>query len=393
MPKLPSLRLIVLLASLALIAPAAAQATSAAVPQGFVGVNADGPVFPDTDHHINLDQQLGTMVSGGVESVRVVFDWSQAQPYANWDEVPAAQRSQFVDVAGIPTRFDSTDQIVGEAAAHHLSVLPVVVNSPGWDANQLDGRAEANPRSVYWYGQYLQALVLRYGPKGTFWAHRAVKQPIGMWQIWNEPDLKRFWSVQPFAPTYVVMLQAASAAIKAVDPGAKVVLGGLTNYSWKDLESIYRVPGARSAFDVVAIHPYTKQPEGVIKLLGYARGVMDGNGDRSKPMIADEISWPSSVGQTNQNYFTWIATRAGQASNVEKILPLLASNRARLRLTGFYYYTWAGHEFHNAPPWNFAGLFDYTGGRFLAKPAFTAFKRAALALEHCRAKVTATRCA
>ena len=402
MPTLPTLTrprpLIALVAVLMLLSPATAVARAAApaspsIPQGFVGVNVDGPVFPDLDNHLDLGRQLGVMVSGGVQSVRAVFDWARAQPYSNWNDVPAGQASNFVDVAGVPTRFDITDQIVGLAAQRGLSVLPVVVNSPAWDADQLDGKAEANPRSVYWYGQYLQALVERYGPRGSFWAHRRTRQPIRMWQIWNEPDLARFWSEQPFAPSYVNMLQAAHTAIKQVDPSAKVVLGGLTNFSWHDLDSIYKVPGARSAFDVVAIHPYTDQPRGVIKILGYAHGVMSAHGDGRKPLIADEISWPSSRRQTNQNYFSWATTAAQQARNVAAIIPLLARNRKRIGLSAFYYYTWAGHEFRNADPWSFAGLFNYTGGgHFVAKPAFAAFKRAALALEHCRAKATATRC-
>jgi hypothetical protein len=362
------------------------------VPQGFVGVNTDGPVYPDTDDHVDLAQQLGLMASSGVQNIRVVFDWAQAQPYASWNDVPAGQSSQYVDVGGIPTKFGALDQIVGLAAQRGLTMLPVVVNSPAWDADQLDGEYEANPRSVYWYALFLQALVQRYGPQGSFWAHAPAKLAIRMWQIWNEPDLIRYWSVQPFADTYVTMLRAARAAIKQADPGAKIVLGGLTNYSWRDLASIYNVKGARSLFDVVAIHPYTKQPKGVLKILGYVRGVMAGNGDRRKPLIADEISWPSSLKQTD-GYIGWATTAAGQARNVAKIVPMLAQNRTRLGLAGFYYYTWAGQEYHNANPWNFAGLLDYTGHRLMPKPAFNAFKQAALAIEHCRVKTVGSRCA
>ena len=82
-----------------------------------------------------------------------------------------------------------------------------------------------------------------------------------MWQIWNEPNTST-WPIQPFAKTYVALVRAARTAISRVDPGAKVVLAGMPNYSWHDLETIYRVRGARRLFDVVAIHPYTAQPAG-----------------------------------------------------------------------------------------------------------------------------------
>jgi hypothetical protein len=77
---------------------------------------------------------------------------------------------------------------------------------------------------------------------------------------------------------------------------------------------------------------------------------------------------------------------------VATIIPLLVKNRKRLGIAGFYYYTWAGQEYRNADPWNFAGLVAYTGRSLVTKPAFSAFKRAALALEHCRAKTTAGAC-
>jgi hypothetical protein len=401
----PLLALLVLVAAgLALLlagSPAAAQKPAGsqakalpAVPQGFVGMMVDGPVFPDVDNHINLGQQLDRMVASGVESLRVVFDWAQAQPYSDWSEVPASQKKNFIDENGIPTRFQSMDQIVALAAQRGLTVLPVILNSPKWDADPAQPGAEANPHSIYWYAQFAQELVQRYGPRGSFWAHRSAKDPIHMWQIWNEPNILAFWPIQPFAQSYVTMLSAARSAIKSADPSAKIVLAGMPNYSWKALAQIYQVSGARSLFDVVAIHPYTKTPRGVIQILTYVRRVMNAHGDRNKPILADEVSWPSSAGKTSHNAgLDFADTEAQQARNVGQLLPLLASNRVRLGLAGFYYYTWAGRDRTNSLPFDFAGLFHFAGNRFTAKPVYSVFARAALALEHCRSKsVRATRC-
>jgi hypothetical protein len=191
------------------------------------------------------------------------------------------------------------------------------------------------------------------------------------------------------------MLSAARAAIKSADPRAKIVLAGMPNYSWRDLSKIYKVNGARSLFDVVAIHPYTKTPQGVITILKYVRAVMNANGDSGKPLVADEVSWPSSAGKTKHNVgFDFATNEAQEARNVGQLLPLLAKNRKRLNLAGFDYYTWAGRERRNSLPFEFAGLFRFTANRFIAKPVLEAFSRGALALEHCRAKrVRATSCA
>jgi hypothetical protein len=349
---------------------------AAAVPQGFVGMNIDGPLLNDP---VNLPQQFHKMVSAGVESIRVAFSWAAAQP-----------------VKDGPINFATTDAIVGDAAQRDLSVLPVVLYAPDWDAAPHPPNTFPRPARTAPYAAYARALVLRYGPRGSYWSqHRNVpRRPIRMWQIWNEPNFYSLWPTTPFAPTYVKLVHAAHAAIKRADPGAKVVLAGLPNLSWKSLAQIYAVRGAGKDFDVVAVHPYTTQPSGVITILQLVRAVMAHHGDAGKPLLATETGWNSSIGRQPSDNYCCQTTRAGQVRDVNAVLPLLASHRQRLHLLGFYFYTWATQESTGAPSFNFAGLFDYTaGGRFLQKPAFNAFSRGALALERCRRKgATATRC-
>ena len=153
-----------------------------------------------------------------------------------------------------------------------------------------------------------------------------------MWQIWNEPHFTSYWSQQPFAPGYVKLLAAAHAAIKAADPGAKVVLAGLADFSWQYLAQIYRVPGARRLFDIVALHPYTAEPRGVITIMQRVRAVMNQFGDRAKPILATEITWPSSEGKAPPQ-FGVSTTEAGQAARLAAVVPLLMANRSKLGLT------------------------------------------------------------
>jgi hypothetical protein len=364
------------------------------VPQGFVGVNADGPLVGGASG-VNLDQQLGLMVTSGVQSMRVAFSWAGAQPYARAADVPAAESAQYTDVAGVPTNFAGTDAIVGAAARHGLSILPTVLYAPSWDAraNTNDKGGIPEPRSDGPYAAYLTALIGRYGPHGSFWAQNPSipRVPIREWQIWNEPDVAAYWN-PPFARTYVGLLRAAHNAIKRADPGAKVVLAALTGYAWSGLRQIYRIGGARRLFDVVSADAYTKVPANVIRFLGFMRGVMDQHGDRAKPLLATELSWPSSVGQ-GQVHYDFDSTPAGQARNLAALLPLLGRARAALGLAGFDWYTWLGAESRGASDFNFSGLLKVQDGAVTAKPALAAFRRGALALEGCRSKgPLATRC-
>jgi hypothetical protein len=338
-----------------------------------VGVTFGGPVLTRA---VNLAGQLDAAVASGVESLRVEINWAEIQP------------------RDAPGRFAELDAIVAGAAARGLSVLPVVEYAPSWDALR-PGEPGSPPRDPAPYARFLTALIARYGPNGSFWAaHPSLPRlPIRMWQIWNEPHFTSYWSVQPFAPSYVRLLTAAHAAIKTADPGAKVVLGGLAEFSWQYLQQIYSVPGAKSQFDVVAIHPYTAQPAGVITILQRVRAVMDRFGDGAKPILATEVTWPSSQGKAPPQ-FGVSTTEQQQAARLGQLMPLLESERTKLGLMGFYWYTWIGDETRRAAPdaFDFAGLEKFVGGTVSPKPALGVFKHWALSLEGCRHKATGATC-
>lgn len=356
-------------------APARGDAT-ARVPQGFVGMTAGDLFFPG----VNPQSQLGLMVSSGVESLQIGIDWASTEPSPgvyNWS---------------------STDQAVGLAAEHGLTLLPVVANAPLWDGSTPRSHPDWQriPTRTAPFATFMKALVHRYGPRGTFWAENPTitKVPIRMWTIWNEPNFPFGWYKQPFERSYVTVLRAAHAAIKSADPGAKVVLAGLPNFAWQTLAQIYKVPGARDAFDVVNAHSYTATPGHVIEFLQLVRAVMNRAGDTRKPIIVGEFGWPSSLGKTTTSYNGIATTVAGQARKVAAVLPMLGSHRKALRLLSIYYYDWIGND-NPFDAFNFSGLLEltYPAGQLRAKPALAAFRRGALALEDCRQKASvATRC-
>jgi hypothetical protein len=366
-------------------------ATAAPVPQGFVGVDVDGPVF-GSGTEIDFPAQLKTMVSSGVQSIRAAFSWAAAQPYQSDADVPDDQTSQFSDIGGVPTNFQFTDMVVGDAARDRITVLPTVLYTPPWDA-VTNSSGVAYPRRYQPYGAYLTALIDRYGPRGSFWRQnpRIPKMPIRSWQIWNEPDLAYYWK-QPFASSYMSMLKVAHAAVKKADPGAKIILGALTNTAWKALGQIYKVKGAKNLFDVVSVNGFTKIPANVMLFMLFVRRVMAHFGDGTKPLIATELSWPSAKGETKAK-LDFITSQAGQAHNLSALLPLIGQQRVSLHLIGFYWYTWMGQEDPNTGPFNYSGLLGFHNGKVTVKPALAAFRNGVLTLEGCKRKgPAATRC-
>ena len=370
------------LAALLLILPTLGAARSsrhtrgpAVTPFGFVGMNVDGPLL---DPGVNLTPVFSTMESSGVQAVRTTFSWAAAQP-----------------VQGGTIDFSQTDGLVAAAAARGMTVLPVIIYTPSWDAAPHDPGTLAIPADDAPYAAYASALVHRYGPHGSYWSeHPSVRRlPIRTWQIWNEPNFNYYWR-QPFMDSYVKLLAAAHAAIRAADPGAKIVLAGFPNLAWQSLDKIYSVPGASGDFEIVAVHPYTEQPSNVIRFLQYVRAAMKRHGDARKPLLVTETGWNSSDGHHPADNFCCQTSESGQVAKVKAELPLLAADRKSLNLLAFYFYTWAGNEHDGAPSFNFAGLFDDRSGRLAVKPVYSVFRHGALALERCaRPGATAGTCA
>jgi len=342
--------LAVLLLALLTAAPAAAR--TPAVPSDWLGVVADGPL---TDPAAAHDGEWDLVADSGAATARTAFYWRDGQPAG-----PGV-----VD-------FTPYDRVVLAAARRGLGVLPVVHGTPDWAAEAPDEFASA-PRDPADFGRFLEALVARYGPSGSLWReHPEVRRrPIRDWQVWNEPNLTRYWSRQPFARSYVRLLRTARRALRRADRRARVILAGLPNESWVALRAIYRAGGRRS-FDAVALHPYTGRPRNVVRLAEFARRVMRRYGDRRKPLWITELSWPAAKGKTDGTVGFETDDR-GQARRLREGLRRLAVARRRLRIERVYWYTWLSAE---AGPSSFdwSGLRRLRGGEVVSAPALGVFR-------------------
>jgi polysaccharide biosynthesis protein PslG len=340
--------------ALLLLALLPAAASAKPLPKNFFGMMINGPLdSPKTD----LMAEEGAMRAAGVESQRVPFNWDRIQ--RDPDAAPD---------------WSEPDRKVLAAAANGMSVLGLVLGSPAWASVHPDIPLSP-PKDPATYGNFMRLAIARYGPFGTFWTeHPEVPaMPVRAWQVWNEPNLSDYFSVQPFPKPYVRLLRAARKAIRSADPGAKVVMAGLANFSWKDLARLYRAH-VKGLFDVAAVHPFSGFPINSVKIVRSNRRVMDRHGDRRKPIWLTELTWTSAKGKT-KNIHNWETTPAGQARRLTRGYRLYVKERRKLRLQRIYWYTWAGYD---SPP----NSFDYSGlrhstadGVFSDKPALAAFKR------------------
>jgi hypothetical protein len=353
-------RLAALLATLCAALLLAGPAQARSVPRGWLGVQADGPL---TERGNPFGSEWSLMAASGVESVRAAFDWRAAQPTADG-----------------PIDFGPTDAMVLSAARAGLPVLPVVQWTPAWAAAHRGDGAGSPPRADSDYIRFLVALVRRYGPRGSLWAqHRDVpRRPIRAWQVWNEPNFRFYWSRQPFARRYVKLLRASRRALRRADRGSRTILAGLANESWVALRAIYRA-GGRGTFDAVAVHPYTKRPRDVLRLVERSRRVTREFHDGRRPIWVTELSWPASKGKATDAP-RFVTDERGQASRLSVALTLLARNRRRLRIGRVVWYTWLSRE---PSPFLFdwSGLRRLHGDRVANAGSLAAFRRVAHRLE------------
>ena len=356
------LALAVVIAASLLIAPASA---GAAVPASFFGVMSDGAVFAPT---VDLGSELALMRNSGVGSTRVAVQWRALQPQPG-----------VLDFAAF-------DAFVLATARAGVRILPVVLGTPAWAARD-PSNAASPPKDPRQYGDVLTALVQRYGPAGTLWTQHpeVTRVPIRQWQIWNEPDLGKYWAAKDWAPGYVALLRAARSAIKAADPSAKVVLAGLTNRSWVDLRRVYAAGGGR-LFDLAAVHPFSRRVPNVLKIVTLVRREMRRHGDARKPLVLSELSWSSGRGHSTFNY-GWETTEKGQALHLASALARLAARRQADHIAGVYWYTWLSPAIGGKDSFDYSGLRRLdASGHPVSKPALAAYRIVARRSERASAR-------
>jgi hypothetical protein len=228
-----------------------------------------------------------------------------------------------------------------------------------------------------------RTLVERYGPNGSIWAEMPAlpRRPIRQWQVYNEPNLKRFWPVRPYARSYVRTLRAAERGIRSADPPATVVLAGLTGKAWNALSRLYEA-GAGGAFDAVALHTYTALPANVPRIVRYTRRVMRQHRDGKLPIWLTELSWPAAAGQFPDLPRWAAATDSQQARLLDEALRRLARSRERLGIAAVLWFSWLTPE--TTRSWfDWSGLRRIRDGTRVDAPALGAFRDWAQRLEGC----------
>jgi hypothetical protein len=263
----------------ALLAGGAADA-GAAVPPGFYGVNAGGGLVNDAAARPAALQAMG---AGGLSFVRVDASWGAVEPLP--------------PVAGVHTYVWAVyDLWVADLARFGLRWYPMLGYSAAW-ARPAGSDTFAPPAGDADFAAFAAALAARYGSGGSFWAaHPELPNlPTIVYGIWNEPSYDHFWSGPEATPArYMSLYLAAHAAIKSVDPGARVAAGELLDSGTIDGAAYLRAmldsaPAARGQIDAVAWHPYVGDVDQVLESVRRARVTLAQYGLGHVPIEVTEV--------------------------------------------------------------------------------------------------------
>jgi len=276
--------------------------------------------------------------------------------------------------------FATLDAQIGAAAAHGIRVQPFVYGTPGWVAPE-QARPPLSVRASTAWSSFLRVLVRRYGGGGEFWREQARREPIRLWQIWNEPNFVLFWKPWPSADAYARLLRVSARAIHDIDPGALIALAGVAPVNagirtWVFLRRLLRIPGVRRDFDTAALHPYSTTLPELEYQLRKVRGVMAAVGLGRRPLLVTEL------GVASQGTYpsAFVRGTTGQAEFLRVAYARLLEMRRRWRIGGVDWFTWQDGT-QPDPHCAFcegAGLLDVSGR---PKPAWWALRRTARASE------------
>ncbi|HJZ73251.1 MAG TPA: beta-galactosidase [Vicinamibacterales bacterium] len=171
----------------------------------------------------DADKQAEMMAAAGVGWVRVDLAWSAAEPEAGRYD------------------FRTWDRFLDSFEPHGIRVLFILdygnrLYEDGLPPSTASGRA---------------GFAAFGGAAARHFRGRAA------WEIWNEPNVPRFWAGTPDPAGYVALARAAAAEIRREDPRAWILgpsLGGDT-FDFTYLSATFNL-GLLDIVDAVSVHPY-----------------------------------------------------------------------------------------------------------------------------------------
>ena len=253
---------------------------------------AAGPVWaadPALPYGINAHLASGALLdrvaAAGIAWVRVDFNW--------WMMEPARGTYDWA----------RTDAVVADARARGLHLYATLAYTPAWaNGGQSPNTPPVDPQD--WYA-FVFTTVSRYRGR------------IRHWGLWNEPNLKHFFSGSP-AQYIDAILRVGAQAVRDADPDGTVLGPELAQEDGWAAWLYAVLDQAAEALDIVTMHSYQDTGHDVLQQLG-------GPGPpQPRPTVHDVMRATGTVDKalwlTETGWNTADVSEEVQATNVEQVL-------------------------------------------------------------------------
>ena len=251
--------------------------------------------------------------------------------------------------------WSTLDRIMASVQQVGLTADLIIDGCPPWAAAAGGTGQFAQPASPAQFAVWAGAVAARYGTMGADY-----------FEIWNEPNNPAFWSPVPDPAAYTADLKAAYMAVKAADPAALVLSGGLSpeadsanSYDPVTFLADVYADGAQGSFDAVGDHPYSFPAEPDSDAQG-AWGEMD----QTSPSLRSIMVAHGDAAK--QIWITEFGAPTGEVTDDQQAIELtqaVTAAQATSWIGAFYIYSWedGGNDTF--------GLLNADGN---PKPAYTA---------------------
>ena len=210
-----------------------------------------------------------------------------------WPEVPFAEWrlwDAFVAWPSLEPRkgqwhFEMLDRYVALAERGGVGLLLPLGLSPAWASSRPSEKSTyspgnaAEPTDIRDWRTYVRTVATRY------------KGRIHEYEIWNEPNLKGFWTGD--VGQMIDLTREAYEVIHRIDPDARVVSPSATGPNGAGWLREFLRRGGGQYVDVIGYHFYVmpQPPEMMVPLINNVREVMRENGAGAKPLWNTETGW------------------------------------------------------------------------------------------------------
>lgn len=321
-----------------------------------------GAFFGVAPNETPNDADFARMTAGGIGSYHVLLSW------------------QTVELEQGTYDWSSYDAVFRQLATYGIEPVPYVIGTPAAYAEESSVPPTVSEEAFDAWAAFLEEAALRYGPDGAFWQSLAETdpelepRPVGVWEIWNEPNSSVFWLPAPDPAAYARLFKRSSRVLKSVDPEATVMTAGMFLTPQSEgainsidfLRAIYDRNGVAEAADAIGVHPYGPRVVDVIDQVDKTHDFIEEAGDDASLWVT-EIGWGSDPESPNQ----LAKTPEEQAELLEGSFTELLARREELTLGGILWFTWRDVDIGVDCGWcATAGLVD---GDRDSKPAWLAF--------------------